>query len=59
MTSEDSSRHLLTLTQAAQFLNVSKWTLRRLVDAGTVAVVQLPSRRKSVRGVFCSIRTIW
>ena len=41
--------HLLDLNEAAQFLNISTWTIRRLVDAGTLPVVRLPARSRTVR----------
>ncbi len=46
---QEERNHLLDLNQAAQFLNISKWTVRRLVDAGTLPVVRLPARSRTVK----------
>ena len=49
MRPEQSHGPLLDINEAATYLNVSKWTLRRLVNAGALPVVRLPVRTRNVR----------
>jgi excisionase family DNA binding protein len=49
MSDKKTRQQLCGVAEAASFLSVSKWTLRRLVDAGALPVVRLPLTRGSVR----------
>jgi len=53
---------LLDLNQAAQYLSISYWTMRDLVNAGTIATVKIPSAGardgRSIRRILIDIRDL-
>ncbi len=49
---------LLSIQQAADFLGVSYWTMRDLLDNGTVKRVRLPVGRREVRRVLVDAKDL-
>jgi hypothetical protein len=53
---------LLDLEQAAGYLGISYWTMRDLVNAGTIPTVKIPSARagdgRSIRRILIDIRDL-
>jgi excisionase family DNA binding protein len=49
---------LVSLQQAAEYLGVSYWTVRDLVDAGKVKRVRLPVGQRDVRRVLLDVRDL-
>lgn len=43
------SPQLLSITAASKLLNVSTWTLRRMLNRGQLPVVRLPIQGRTVR----------
>jgi excisionase family DNA binding protein len=56
------ARRVLGLNQAAEYLGVSYWTMRDLVQAGTIPTVKIPSARagdgRAIRRILVDIHDL-
>ncbi len=56
--SESIGSDLLTVVETGRLLNVSRWTVRRLIDAGQLPLVRLPKRTGAVRRLLIARRDV-